>query len=300
MELRHLITFVKIVESGSYSAAANVCNISQSAVSQQMMSLENDLNTTLFKRESHTIRLTETGEELYKRAKDIVRSVQECKEYIYNLNHCLAGELRIGVGSFIEPYIRKAAIIFMERYPGVRLNVEFGKACRLNQMLREHKLDVAFSMNTAYQDEGIESMGCIPFRICAIMSRKHPLAMKKMITYEDISSHPVIMPDVGDRVFATIKQYIDIDFSQICIKAIVNGADATLNALEESSFITFMPQLCIETHPNLVAIPIEKLNKEMMSNAHWMSDAPIKKSAQEFLEIVKNEIVPFFKMTDRI
>ena len=65
---------------------------------------------------------------------------------------------------------------FMERYPNVKLNVEFSKACRLNQILREHKIDLSFTMNTAYDEEGIDSDFCIPFSISAIMSKRNHLA----------------------------------------------------------------------------------------------------------------------------
>ena len=77
----------------------------------------------------------------------------DCTEQINALNNCITGELRIGVGSFIAPYIRRTDMIFMERYPNVKINVEFSKVCRLNQMLREHKIDLAFTMKPMLMKE---------------------------------------------------------------------------------------------------------------------------------------------------
>lgn len=60
------------------------------------------------------------------------------------------------------------------------------KAINLNHLLRNHELDIAFTMNTAFQNEGVESKPCIPFSIYAIMRNTHPLAKLKEVSYKDI------------------------------------------------------------------------------------------------------------------
>ena len=121
----------------------------------------------------------------------------------------------------------------MERYPNVKLNVEFSKACRLNQILREHKIDLAFTMNTAYNEEGIDSDFCIPFRISAIMSKRNHLAKLDRVSFKDLLKYNVIMPDVGDRVFATFQNYLHEDLSKLKVKAVVGNADEALATIEE-------------------------------------------------------------------
>lgn len=179
MELRHLRSFAYVAETLSFSIAATRCFVTQSAISQHIKALEDELGCKLLIRTSHSIMLTENGEALLPRAKEILKLTEDCKEHINALNNCMTGELRIGVGSFIAPYIRVAALIFMERYPNVRVNAEFSKATSLNRLLRDHMLDLAFTMNEAYTNEGIESQPCIPFSICAIM-RNTPLLPEKI------------------------------------------------------------------------------------------------------------------------
>lgn len=155
MELRHLRSFVYVAETLSFSIAASRCFVTQSAISQHIKALEDELGCKLLIRTSHSIMLTENGEALLPRAKEILKLTEDSKEHINALNNCMTGELRIGVGSFIAPYIRVAALIFMERYPNVRVNAEFSKATSLNRLLRDHMLDLAFTMNEAYTNEGI-------------------------------------------------------------------------------------------------------------------------------------------------
>lgn len=299
MELRHLQSFIYVAETFSFSIAASRCYVTQSAISQHIKALEDELGCKLLIRTSHNITLTEYGEALLPRAKDILKQTADCKKHIHALNNCMTGELRIGVGSFIAPYIRVAAIIFMERYPNMRLNAEMTKATNLNHLLRNHELDIAFTMNTAYKNEGIESIPCIPFHIYAIMRNTHPLAKKTEVSYKDMLCHSVIMPDVGERVFNTFQQYMRHDLTKLNVKCIVNDPDEDLAIVEEKQSITFMPKLYLKNHPTLVAKPITELRTNLMSNAHYMQDMPLKHSAQIFLDIIQQEAIPYIEELEK-
>ena len=299
MELRHLQSFVYVAENLSFSVAASRCCVTQSAISQHIKCLEDEMGCKLLIRTSHEITLTEYGEALLPRAKNILKQAADCKEHIQELNNCMTGELRIGVGSFIAPYIRVAALIFMERYPNVRLNAELTKANSLNRLLRNHELDIAFTMNTAFPNEGIESVPCIPFSIYSIMRNTHPLAKLKEVSYKDMLHHSVIMPDVGERVFNTFQQYFQHDLTKLNVKCIVSDPDEDLAIVEEKQAITFMPKLYLKNHPTLVARPITNLKTALMSNAHYMKDVPLKRSARIFLDIIKQEAIPYIQELEK-
>ena len=138
MELRHLRSFVFVAETKSFSTAATRCCVTQSAVSQHIRALEDELGCKLLIRTSHDIMLTERGTTLLPRAKEILRQTEDCKEQINALNNCMTGELRIGGGSFIAPYIRMAALIYMDRYPKDSNNDDYTKTNHLNQALTAH------------------------------------------------------------------------------------------------------------------------------------------------------------------
>ncbi|MBQ0074599.1 MAG: LysR family transcriptional regulator [Prevotella sp.] len=293
MEVKYLESFVFVAETKSFSIASARCHVTQPAISHHIKALEDELGCKLLIRTTHSITLTESGKELLPRAKDIIKRTEECKDSINALNNNITGELRIGIGSFITPYIRKAALTFLKRYPNVRLCPEFGKACHLNQMLRKHDLDIAFTMNTAYKDEGIESQECIPFSICAFMSNTHPLASQEKVTFEELLTHQIIMPDVGEREFSTFQKYMNRDLSGLNVRCIISNPDEALAILEESKMITFATKLYMKDYPHLAARPIVGLEQQLMSNAHWMQDVPLKKSAQLFMDIVREEAVPY-------
>ena len=103
------------------------------------------------------------------------------------------------------------------------------------------------------------------------------------------------MPDVGERVFNTFQQYLRYDLMKLNVKCIVSDPNEDLAIVEETHCVTFMPKLYLKSHPALTVRPIVGLEHDLMSNAHWMKDVPMKRSAQLFLDIVRNEAIPYIK-----
>jgi len=101
------------------------------------------------------------------------------------------------------------------------------------------------------------------------------------------------MPDVGEREFDTCQRYIQRDLNKLNMKCVISDPDEALAVVEETHLVTFMPKLYLKNHPTLVARPILGLEQELMSNVHYMQDVPLKHSAQLFLEIIKEEAIPY-------
>lgn len=82
MELRNLRSFVLVADTSSFSVAATRCYLTQSAVSQHIKALEEELKCKLLIRNSHNITLTECGEALFEQAKEILKLSDGCIEQI--------------------------------------------------------------------------------------------------------------------------------------------------------------------------------------------------------------------------
>lgn len=82
MELRHLRSFILVAETASFSVAASRCYLTQSAVSQHIKALEEELKCKLLIRSSHSITLTECGETLFVQAKEILKFSDDCIEQV--------------------------------------------------------------------------------------------------------------------------------------------------------------------------------------------------------------------------
>lgn len=298
MEIRQLKYFINVAETGSFSEASRRCFLSQSAISQQIKALEDELGTTLFIRNPHRVVLTEGGEELLPLARQAMKSFEACHEHISNLKGMLCGQLSIGCTNSIEPYVRQAALMMLKRHPNVRLNLFYLPTRELHTMLVNHNLDLAFSINTANSDEGIESTPAMTYHLRALMRNTHPLAKNEKVTFEELMNYSVIMPEVSTRALNTIRKYKDVAIEQLNIRAVVNTPEAALNLVQDTNFIAFYPARFVDDRPSLVAKTIEGLETPVQCYAHWMKDTCQKHSAVAFLKLLKDYSVPYCQNMD--
>lgn len=112
MELRQLKYFVKTAETLNFSEAARLLYVTQSTLSQQIRQLEQELDTQLFFRDSHTVTLTESGKKLLPLAKHTINDAETCGHAIKDLNKMLSGSLNIGITYSFAPILTETVIAF--------------------------------------------------------------------------------------------------------------------------------------------------------------------------------------------
>ena len=123
MELRQRKYFVKIAETLSFSKASKQLFITQSTLSQQIHQLEQEMQTPLFQRNTHSVSLTEAGEVLLPYALRTIHAADTCVDRMHDLQELLAGTLNIGVTYSFSPILTETLITFMNQYPNVKLNI---------------------------------------------------------------------------------------------------------------------------------------------------------------------------------
>jgi DNA-binding transcriptional LysR family regulator len=155
MDIASLNAFVSIVETGSFSKAAEAISITQPAISKRINSLESQLGCKLFERMQRSVRLTEEGQELLPRATAILREVQNAKQSILNISQNVSGSLTVvashHIGLHRLPFIVKT---FVQQYPLVDLKLLFMESEKAFEALDHNHADIAFITVTpgAYPD----------------------------------------------------------------------------------------------------------------------------------------------------
>ncbi|WP_416916392.1 MAG: LysR substrate-binding domain-containing protein [Roseicyclus sp.] len=133
-----------LARHGHFGQAAEVCAVTQPALSMQIKELEEGLGARLFERGARQVRLTGLGEEFVARARDILRAVDELSDVVRTRRDGPGGRLRLGVIPTIAPYLLPRLIRDLAaRYPGVDLQVRETQTERLIAELTEGRLDTA-------------------------------------------------------------------------------------------------------------------------------------------------------------
>jgi len=144
LTLRQLRYFDALQRHGHFGRAAEACAISQPALSMQIKELEEGLGGVLLERGARQVRLTKFGEEVVRRARDILRAVDELGDFARASHDRLAGRLRIGMIPTIAPYLLPTVIGNLTRiHPELDIHVRETLTQKLIQELSEGRLDAA-------------------------------------------------------------------------------------------------------------------------------------------------------------
>lgn len=194
MLLRQMEYLRAVVENGNFHLAADQCHVSQSAISQQIKKLEEELGVTLLERHNRTFSLTPAGEHFYRKSQlildDIKKLVQETKKKSKDDR----AVLRIGYyQGYSGEELSKAVSSFSEKYPNVDVQITVGSHEELYQAMEKNTLDLALNdqrraFSNAYHNE-ILSEGDVYIEI----STRNPLSRKPHLEISDLKNLSCIL-----------------------------------------------------------------------------------------------------------
>jgi LysR family hydrogen peroxide-inducible transcriptional activator len=142
--LRQLRYFDALARHGHFGRAAEACSISQPALSMQIREMEDALGGALLERGARQVTLTQFGEELIQRVRDILRSVDELGDFARASQDRLAGRLRVGMIPTIAPYLLPKVIENLARlHPELDIHVRETLTPKLIKEVAEGRLDTA-------------------------------------------------------------------------------------------------------------------------------------------------------------
>ena len=193
MEIRVLKYFLETAREGSVTRAAAALHISQPSLSKQLKDLEQELGKKLFVRSNYSIKLTDEGMLLRKRAEEILEMVEKTTDEFKALGDITGGDVRIGCAeSHLVSHLAQVIRAFREDYPGLRYHLYSGGTEQVTERLDRGLLDFAFiveppslSHYNYIEIPGVDTWG-------VLMRRDHPLAALESITCDDLAGIDLI------------------------------------------------------------------------------------------------------------
>lgn len=197
MEIHQLRYFSAVARFGSFTRAAQQLGITQPSLSQQIRVLEKQIGTPLFERLGRSIRLTAYGEDLSRRAVNILQQVAEAQSSLASLQKGVRGKLRIGVIPTIMPYLIAPRIgDFLGRFSEVELQFTEDTTPRLIEQLQSGDLDLAVSgLPVRNPDVICSELGREPLFLA--VAADHPVARKREIDLHDLRGERLLLLKEG-------------------------------------------------------------------------------------------------------
>jgi DNA-binding transcriptional LysR family regulator len=192
LDIRQLKYFLAVAKHKSFTKASQALHLSQPSISKMIKSLEDELGVTLIDRSTKQIELTDAGEIVRKQAQQIIHSIDDLAQSLYDLMHLNKGHVTLGLPPiagtiFFAPIIEK----LHRHYPGIQLELmEFGSK-KVAQGIESGILDVGIAMLPVDSCK----FDVIPFvseEMRLITHRRHPLAGKSVVSLSELKDESFI------------------------------------------------------------------------------------------------------------
>src|SRR5438046_1839603 len=201
MQIESLKVFCDLAETESFTKAAHINDVTQSAVSQQISSLERQFKSLLIERSKKKFRLTREGQVLYDFSKQIIQTYDALHSKLQEIKDIISGTIRVAtiysIGLHdLRPYIKR----FLKEYPTVHVHVEYRRANQVYEDVLGNVVDLGL---VAYpqRDPKLETVPLRKDALVMISHPQHPLAKLKRVKLKAIAGQKFIgfEPDIPTR-----------------------------------------------------------------------------------------------------
>ena len=290
MELRQLKYFVTIAETLNFSEAAREVCITQGTLSQQIKQLEQELDTQLLIRNSHSVMLTEAGETLLPYARRTLRDAEMCVDQMQDLKELLTGTLNIGVTYSFGPILSESLCDFVKQYPKVKLNIFSKPMEEQMEMLRHRAVDFVLAYKPSTPMVGIESHVLFQSNLSVIVDENHTLAAKDSVSIGELSRYDLALPSKGLQARNAFELAMHDDLSCLKIHLELNDANMLLKLVNSGHFVTVLAEASIYNKAGLKAVPLDLPSTEMIGCVHTLKDSYRKRSMLEFIRLLGDSV----------
>jgi DNA-binding transcriptional LysR family regulator len=210
MEIRQLKAFLAIAEAKTFTAGARRVNVTQAAISMQIRQLEDEVGIQLFTRTPRRVILTQAGEFLLGRARNILREHDSALQEIAEIAGAEYGRLRIGSSSSMFTTHQLPMIMQQLRvkYPNAELTVSSGTSQTLVEKLMHGEIDSAF-VSLPVDNSNITTDLLFSDEIVAIAHPGHPLAKEKFISAAALAGEKLILGERGGNTRRMIDDFFN-------------------------------------------------------------------------------------------
>ncbi len=293
MRIEQLQAFIAITETGNFGQAAKKCGVTQSTISRQIQSLEQDLGLALFHRSAQA-KLTVGGEKLLPRAQKICqewnKASSECADLIAGKQPelCIAA-IHSVCAHYLPPILQQ----FCLDYPEVQLRVTALGSDRALKVLRDGLIDVAIVMNNRFLTASAEIELAVLYeeQVDVLMAANHPLSNLNRIPLLELVKYPQIVFKDGYGMQRLVQNWFNNQNVQIKTAMELNTLDAFRGVIRQGEMIALLPHKALIDSYNDPTLAIRPIAQPQVTASH---------SKVEELESVLTRQVVMVTTSDRL
>jgi molybdate transport repressor ModE-like protein len=262
LDVRRLRVLREVADRGSFSAAADALSFTQSAVSQQIATLEREAGTTLVQRGPGGIRLTDAGQALVAHADAILARLADAEQELAAIAGLRGGRVRLAsFPSAGATLVTKAVSRFRQRYPDVELTLTEGEPEETVPALKRGEVDLAvvfeYRVGVGDLEQDLDCIHLLDDALMAVVPADHPLAGKKEIPLEDLAADPWLSGCGGSYCNAMVVHYCQEAGFEPNTTFHSSDHNVLMGLVAAGVGVTLLPELALEiAHPGVEVRPL--------------------------------------------
>lgn len=249
MDFEAIQTFITAVDEKSFTKAAKRLNLSQPTVSFHIRNVESYFDANLIERSPKRFHLTQTGEIVYRRARQVMGVIEKTKAEVFEFKHQLSGAIHIGasytVGEYVLPSLLKR---FDDLYPAVDLRVEIANTARINRAIQLHELDVGLVEGQVHQ-QGLSSTPFMEDEMVVIVPKNHPLREEGAVTFERLQDQTWLTRESGSGTRAMTDSMLEAYNIRPSKMITIGSNHGVVQSVKEGLGLSFISRTVVE-HTN--------------------------------------------------
>jgi len=248
MTLDQLRTFIAVAEREHVTRAAEALNLTQSAVSATVATLERELGTKLFSRIGRGIAMTEAGHLLLGEARAILDRVQSATLAVRELSNLKRGRITIKASQTIaNHFLPQKLVRFHESYPGITLEVLIGNSTEVARAVANGEVELGLIEDGLLESDArtLIAEKVADDRLAIIVSASHPWARTRMPAARELAVATWVVREEGSGTRAILNRYLiakGVDINALTIALELPSNEAVLSAVSAGSGITILSE----------------------------------------------------------
>ncbi len=295
MKLQQLRYFAAVYEQGSFSAAADKVNATQSGLSMHVSQMEKRYDVALFLRSSSGVTPTEVGRAFYQEAVKVLAAARQAEERLQTLSKSVVGHIHVGLmPTFTRAVLTPVLLRFAKEYPEVRVSVSEAYSVSLADDVAEGRLDFAVVPSSFDIEEILVSKPMGEDRECLVYSIGRELEMcDGGVKLAQLSPLRLALPGAGNARRHRIENYLKVNNIEVADLLELDTMYGTLDLVANSDWVTILPGiLCLPdldgTRRNVAPLADPPLLVDYMRIE--TRKRPLSVAAQAFADILQEEL----------
>jgi DNA-binding transcriptional LysR family regulator len=294
MEIRHVRVFLMLAEELHFGRSARRLGVVQSAVSQTIRMLEQEIGAELFERSKRRVALSSAGQAFMAPAQRALEEFERAKASARSAASGESGDLRIRCTMMAALTAMPSAVAEYQRlYPNVRVQVASSGSVEQLQALHEWRCDVGFMPKAAAKtvterDRTLQVESLVPDPLCAVFKRGHAWSKRRTLALRELSGRPMVFlrPRDEPQVYSRFREKCAAAGFEPEVTVEVESIEAALAFAAAGVGVACLPSSIRRlAFPGVSVVPLAPPIKTMIC-AVWRR-APASATAGRFIELLR-------------